>query len=839
MILLALRIGGFGRLVDRRFDFAPGLNVVYGPNESGKSTLAGAIVATLYGAERKKEARRPWTGGPFTTNLTYRLANGREIEVQRDFDRDSKGLRMYDRAGNEISGSLGSHRVVPGEAHLGVPLEVFLNAACMKQQALALDEGKGAAPTATQLARALDGGPRDDAALGAIARLDDALRIHVGTEKARKNAPLRTLRALAEQQRVAAAQARDRLAALEDIRDRTEHAARDCERLATAIAEIDRRARSLRAGSIAQRLANLREFRSELADLGSAYAATADVADFPLGAERELDVAFSDWQAAQSAANAAQADAGADRLGTAELAELDARQRDAGTIDDSAFERLGAAYERVSAARTQRTQRPHGTEPTRQNLVAVVALIALCVAIGCAVAHSWTWMGSAAVVAFALFLGLLSRVRAVYQQTHSIAATREATERRIKDDEAAIAAILGPLGVPNFPELVSRRAALRDLLGRERSASRSAERARAAQAAADAAAGRFDALADSLGPQVSGDRAARRAAAARLAARRRERDGIAAHLHALELRRSTILGGDDEFALESELTELQDEGVDAACDVPGASRSLAIERAATFDKLQAARDTYARGRSEIDVRQAQVPDLAELDEQLALTQAEIARIEAFERAAVLARATIENHTREAHTAFARRLERDAGDVLRTITGGRYAELYVDPATLTIRLRIPETRAIADLDALSAGTRDQAYLVVRLAMARVFAEGLETPPLLLDDPFAYWDTARIERCLPVLEHAAVAAQAILFTSSSELAGAAVARGARRIDLPAPNQPTSDLPAPDLPAPHLPSSDQPAPNQPAPDQSVPNGSAPSIDAAGSARSTAMRI
>ena len=36
------------------------------------------------------------------------------------------------------------------------------------------------------------------------------------------------------------------------------------------------------------------------------------------------------------------------------------------------------------------------------------------------------------------------------------------------------------------------------------------------------------------------------------------------------------------------------------------------------------------------------------------------------------------------------------------------------------------------------------------MVRMFAEGLETAPLLLDDPFAYWDDDRIERGLPILK-----------------------------------------------------------------------------------------
>ncbi len=150
----------------------------------------------------------------------------------------------------------------------------------------------------------------------------------------------------------------------------------------------------------------------------------------------------------------------------------------------------------------------------------------------------------------------------------------------------------------------------------------------------------------------------------------------------------------------------------------------------------------------------------------------------------LARKTIATRKDEAHTAFARRLEEYSAGVLGTITAGRYGEIRLDPATLAIRVRIPETNGFEDVDKLSAGTRDQIALVVRFATARMFAEGLETPPLLLDDPFAFWDTDRITRCLPILMHGALDAQCILFTASPDLADAVEAAGGTRIDLRAP-------------------------------------------------------
>ena len=60
MRLRSLRVDGFGRLADRTFEFGPGLNVVVGRNEAGKSTLAAALVASLYGLRRgEKDRWRP------------------------------------------------------------------------------------------------------------------------------------------------------------------------------------------------------------------------------------------------------------------------------------------------------------------------------------------------------------------------------------------------------------------------------------------------------------------------------------------------------------------------------------------------------------------------------------------------------------------------------------------------------------------------------------------------------------------------------------------------------------------------------------------------------------
>jgi uncharacterized protein YhaN len=173
---------------------------------------------------------------------------------------------------------------------------------------------------------------------------------------------------------------------------------------------------------------------------------------------------------------------------------------------------------------------------------------------------------------------------------------------------------------------------------------------------------------------------------------------------------------------------------------------------------------------ELKLGENAIPDLAPIEEDVERLCAELEQLDTFDRALALAGSTVSRLTHEAHQAFARRLETYAADALHNVTGGRYSEIRVDPTSFVVKARVPETGQIVDLESLSAGTRDQVYLIIRIAMARMF-----------DDPFAYWDETRIERCIPIIAHNAFDAQTILFTASPELAAVAERIGATRIDL----------------------------------------------------------
>ena len=74
MNIRELHIEGFGRWHGLSLSgFEPGINVIYGPNESGKTTLLEFVRSVLYGfgPERRQRYLPPRTGGPAGGSIVF------------------------------------------------------------------------------------------------------------------------------------------------------------------------------------------------------------------------------------------------------------------------------------------------------------------------------------------------------------------------------------------------------------------------------------------------------------------------------------------------------------------------------------------------------------------------------------------------------------------------------------------------------------------------------------------------------------------------------------------------------------------------------------------------
>lgn len=103
---------------------------------------------------------------------------------------------------------------------------------------------------------------------------------------------------------------------------------------------------------------------------------------------------------------------------------------------------------------------------------------------------------------------------------------------------------------------------------------------------------------------------------------------------------------------------------------------------------------------------------------------------------------------------ARYLEENMGPSISRVTDGRYDEIEVDEKNLAFTVRAPETGELVSVEQLSQGTADQLYLTARLGLVRLVTME-RRPPLILDDPFVTFDTARGERALRLVKEIAAA------------------------------------------------------------------------------------
>ena len=138
MQILSLNIVEYASISDRVIDLSPGLNIIEGENESGKSTILSFIKFILYGLPRRssgdvvseKERSFSWKNGVAAGSMTIRTAEG-DYRIERSAREGTRGEKVV--IIDLKDGTPVYKGEVPGERFLGVPLAVFESSACVKQ----------------------------------------------------------------------------------------------------------------------------------------------------------------------------------------------------------------------------------------------------------------------------------------------------------------------------------------------------------------------------------------------------------------------------------------------------------------------------------------------------------------------------------------------------------------------------------------------------------------------------------------------------------------------------------------------------------------------------------
>ena len=94
MILRSIELESFGKFRGQTVEFRRGMNLVIGPNEAGKSTLAEAVPAVLFGTDRL-ERFKPWGRNVCSAALFFE-GRGRTVQVKRNLITDEVELLEKD-----------------------------------------------------------------------------------------------------------------------------------------------------------------------------------------------------------------------------------------------------------------------------------------------------------------------------------------------------------------------------------------------------------------------------------------------------------------------------------------------------------------------------------------------------------------------------------------------------------------------------------------------------------------------------------------------------------------------------------------------------------------------
>lgn len=141
MIIREANIGKFGKLENQKYQFSRRINVIYGANESGKSTLMQFLKAMLFGLEKTRVRKtldtynryEPWdTPAYFYGSMMFETGQ-QQFLLERNFYYKEKRARLVNiRDGEELSVEYGDLDMLLGN----VSAAAYENTCCIGQEQL-------------------------------------------------------------------------------------------------------------------------------------------------------------------------------------------------------------------------------------------------------------------------------------------------------------------------------------------------------------------------------------------------------------------------------------------------------------------------------------------------------------------------------------------------------------------------------------------------------------------------------------------------------------------------------------------------------------------------------
>lgn len=145
MVIEKIQIKNFGKLNEKTIEFSKGLNVIYGANESGKTTIHNFLLGMLFGIEKSRgrasrediySTYEPWNSASYYVgNMTMEI-DGKRFFLERNFYHKEKATKLVNiEDKEELSVEYGDLEMLLG----GITRENYQNTYCIKQAGFLAD----------------------------------------------------------------------------------------------------------------------------------------------------------------------------------------------------------------------------------------------------------------------------------------------------------------------------------------------------------------------------------------------------------------------------------------------------------------------------------------------------------------------------------------------------------------------------------------------------------------------------------------------------------------------------------------------------------------------------
>ena len=188
-----IKINSYGNLKNKEINLEK-LNIIYGKNESGKSTLLNFIKNIFYGISKNKNGRNisdydkylPWGENDFSGKIRYQLDNNSKFEVYRDFNK--KNPVIYNEQLEDISDNFKIDRKTGNQFFIeetNIDESTFMSTAFSMQKEVVVDSTTQGV-LLQKVANLAESGSEDVSYKKALSNINSMLLSEVGTSNSKE-----------------------------------------------------------------------------------------------------------------------------------------------------------------------------------------------------------------------------------------------------------------------------------------------------------------------------------------------------------------------------------------------------------------------------------------------------------------------------------------------------------------------------------------------------------------------------------------------------------------------------------------------------------------------------